>query len=66
MQSKLVIDAMGAFSPISLQSRKGAKPDTAVMLVGSCAEGVVAGNGGDVLYGVEGLDKARGVGPMPC
>lgn len=50
VRCKLMVDAMGAFSPIAAQSRKGAKPDSVVLMVGTCAEGLPPCNHADLLY----------------
>ena len=58
----MVVDCMGAFSPIANQSRNGAKPNSAVMLVGTCADGVTGATCGDLLYAWQGINKDRKVG----
>jgi lycopene cyclase CruP len=47
---KLLIDAMGNFSPITQQARQGKKPDALCLVVGSCAQGFTENNTGDLLY----------------
>ncbi|KAL3150418.1 hypothetical protein ABBQ32_000255 [Trebouxia sp. C0010 RCD-2024] len=59
MRCKLMVDAMGAFSPIAAQSRKGAKPDSVVLMVGSCAEGLPPCTHADLLYSVTPIDRER-------
>lgn len=46
----LVIDAMGHFSPIIKQVRKGKKPEAVCVVVGSCAQGFPENNTGDLIY----------------
>ncbi|WP_414541503.1 NAD(P)/FAD-dependent oxidoreductase [Nostoc sp. CCY0012] len=48
-KAKLLIDAMGHFSPISRQARQGKKPDALCLVVGSCAQGFPENNSGDLL-----------------
>ncbi len=50
LQSRLLIDAMGHFSPIAAQSRKGNSPDGICMVVGSCAKGIPPKDFGDLFY----------------
>ncbi|MBD1997251.1 FAD-binding oxidoreductase [Leptolyngbya sp. FACHB-541] len=46
--SRLLLDAMGHFSPISQQVRKGQKPDAVCLVVGSCAQGFPENPTGDL------------------
>ncbi len=39
LRSRLLLDAMGHFSPIVQQTRQGKKPDAVCIVVGSCATG---------------------------
>jgi len=39
IEARLVVDAMGFGSPITLQARNGEKPDGVCVVVGTCAEG---------------------------
>ncbi|WP_414619368.1 FAD-binding oxidoreductase [Calothrix sp. CCY 0018] len=48
-KSRLLIDAMGNFSPISQQIRQGVKPDALCMVVGTCASGFPENYSGDLL-----------------
>ena len=50
IKTRLLIDAMGHFSPIIQQTRNGAKPDAVCVVVGSCAEGFPENNTGDLIY----------------
>jgi lycopene cyclase CruP len=47
--TRLLIDAMGHFSPIAKQARGGAQPDAVCMVVGSCAEGFPENQTGDLM-----------------
>jgi lycopene cyclase CruP len=49
-KTKLLIDAMGNFSPITRQARQGKKPDALCLVVGSCAQGFPTNNSGDLLF----------------
>lgn len=46
---RLLLDAMGHFSPISRQARKGRKPDAVCLVVGSCATGYFENQTGDLI-----------------
>ena len=48
--TRLLIDAMGHFSPIVKQIRKGVKPDAICTVVGSCAAGYKENKTGDLIY----------------
>ena len=50
IKTRLLIDAMGHFSPIIKQARNGIKPDAVCVVVGSCASGYPANNTGDLIY----------------
>lgn len=50
IRCEVVVDALGSFSPISAQARKGRKPDSVVLLVGSCAQGLPATSSADLLW----------------
>ena len=58
VRCKLMVDAMGAFSPIAAQSRKGAKPDSVVLMVGSCAQGLPPCTHADLLYSFTPIDRS--------
>ena len=47
--TRLLLDAMGHFSPIARQARQGRKPDAVCLVVGSCAEGFPPNQTGDLL-----------------
>lgn len=48
-QTRLLLDAMGHFSPIVQQSRQGKKPDAVCLVVGTCAEGMPPNDSGDLI-----------------
>ena len=48
-QTRLLLDAMGHFSPIVQQSRQGKKPDAVCLVVGTCAEGMPQNDSGDLI-----------------
>ncbi|MEH2380935.1 MAG: FAD-binding oxidoreductase [Nostoc sp.] len=48
-KTRLLIDAMGHFSPITQQARQGKKPDALCLVVGSCAQGFPENNSGDLI-----------------
>jgi lycopene cyclase CruP len=50
IKTRLLIDAMGHFSPIVQQARAGAKPDGVCLVVGTCATGFPKNDTGDLLY----------------
>ena len=50
LKTRLLIDAMGHFSPIVRQARQGTKPDAVCVVVGSCAEGFPENKTGDLIY----------------
>jgi lycopene cyclase CruP len=49
LNCRLLIDAMGHFSPIVQQVRQGAKPDGICLVVGSCAQGFEHNQTGDLI-----------------
>ncbi|KAK9844003.1 hypothetical protein WJX81_001672 [Elliptochloris bilobata] len=55
----VLVDAMGSFSPIARQARRGAKPDSVVLMVGCCASGLPPAPAADLLYAFTELDRAR-------
>ena len=48
--TRLLIDAMGHFSPIVKQARKDTKPEAVCVVVGSCAQGFPENSTGDLIY----------------
>lgn len=49
LTARLLIDAMGHFSPIVQQARKGQPPDAACVVVGTCAKGYKNNETGDLI-----------------
>jgi lycopene cyclase CruP len=49
VKTRLLIDAMGHFSPIAKQARGGEKPEGVCLVVGSCAKGYSANETGDLI-----------------
>lgn len=49
VKTKLLIDAMGHFSPLVKQARKGEKPEGVCLVVGSCGEGFERNETGDLI-----------------
>jgi lycopene cyclase CruP len=47
-KTRLLLDAMGHFSPIVRQARQGKKPDAVCLVVGSCAQGFPKNDTGDI------------------
>ncbi len=47
-RSRVMLDAMGHFSPVSRQARQGQRPDAVCLVVGSCAQGFPESNTGDL------------------
>ncbi|KAI9116766.1 hypothetical protein K1719_012132 [Acacia pycnantha] len=50
LSSRLIIDAMGNFSPVVKQIRGGRKPDGVCLVVGTCARGFKNSSTSDVIY----------------
>ncbi|KAK6918830.1 hypothetical protein RJ641_017252 [Dillenia turbinata] len=50
LSSRLIIDAMGNFSPVVKQIRCGRKPDGVCLVVGSCARGFKDNSTSDVIF----------------
>lgn len=48
-RTRLLLDAMGHFSPMTQQARQGKKPDAVCLVVGSCATGYSSNSSGDLL-----------------
>jgi len=48
-KTRLLLDVMGHFSPITQQARQGQKPDGVCLVVGSCAQGFPRNDSGDLL-----------------
>ncbi|KAK2377399.1 receptor protein EIX2 [Trifolium repens] len=50
LSSRLIIDAMGNFSPVVKQIRRGRKPDGVCLVVGTCARGFKNNSISDVIF----------------
>jgi lycopene cyclase CruP len=50
--ARLLLDAMGHFSPISQQARQGQPPDAVCMVVGTCAQGFPNHETGDLFASI--------------
>lgn len=48
LNTRLLVDAMGHFSPIAQQARNGQTPDAICMVVGTCAQGYPKNETGDL------------------
>jgi len=57
LKTRLLIDAMGHFSPIVQQARQGQKPDNVCLVVGSCAKGFPENETGDLIFSFTPLEK---------
>ncbi|MEM9090906.1 MAG: FAD-binding oxidoreductase [Cyanobacteria bacterium P01_F01_bin.53] len=55
--ARLLIDAMGHFSPIVQQARKGKRPDAVCMVVGTCAKGYDNNETGDLIASFTQIQK---------
>lgn len=56
-QSRLLLDAMGHFSPISRQARCGKRPDAVCLVVGTCAQGFAENQMGDLFASFTPIEK---------
>jgi lycopene cyclase CruP len=56
-KTRLLIDAMGHFSPLAKQARFGQKPDALCLVVGSCAQGFPENHSGDLLLSFTSLQN---------
>jgi lycopene cyclase CruP len=60
LRARLLIDAMGSFSPIASQSRGRTSPDAVCVTVGSCCEGdFPANNLGDLICAIDPINPVR-------
>ncbi|CAK7349018.1 unnamed protein product [Dovyalis caffra] len=57
LSSRLIIDAMGNFSPVVKQIRRGRKPDGICLVVGSCARGFIDNSTSDIIYSSSSVKK---------
>lgn len=56
-KTRLLLDAMGHFSPISQQARGGQKPDAVCMVVGTCAQGFPHNETGDLFASITPIEN---------
>ncbi|MEM1310542.1 MAG: FAD-binding oxidoreductase [Cyanobacteria bacterium P01_H01_bin.153] len=49
LNARLLIDAMGHFSPLAQQARQGQRPDSVCLVVGTCAKGFPKNETGDLM-----------------
>ncbi|RAM53245.1 MAG: FAD-binding oxidoreductase [Hapalosiphonaceae cyanobacterium JJU2] len=56
-KARLLIDAMGHFSPMIQQARQGRKPDAVCLVVGSCAQGFPENHTGDLILSLTPIQK---------
>lgn len=56
---RLLLDALGHFSPIARQARAGAKPDAICLVVGGCAQGFPASDRGDLFVSRSPIQQQR-------
>ncbi|MEO0885118.1 MAG: FAD-binding oxidoreductase [Cyanobacteria bacterium J06648_10] len=54
---RLLIDAMGHFSPMVQQAREGKKPDAVCLVVGTCAKGYEQNESGDLIVSFTPIQK---------
>ncbi|XP_050207217.1 uncharacterized protein LOC126656650 [Mercurialis annua] len=59
LSTRLIIDAMGNFSPVVRQIRGGRKPDGVCLVVGSCARGFRDNSTSDVIYSSASVKKIK-------
>ncbi|XP_052179051.1 uncharacterized protein LOC127792561 isoform X2 [Diospyros lotus] len=57
LSSRLIIDAMGNFSPVVKQVRGGRKPDGVCLVVGSCCRGFTDNSISDVIFSSSAVKK---------
>jgi lycopene cyclase CruP len=55
--TRLLIDAMGHFSPMVAQARSGQKPEAVCLVVGTCAQGIPAGTTGDLMVSLGPIEQ---------
>jgi lycopene cyclase CruP len=59
LTAKLMVDAMGHFSPIVAQARTGQQPDAVCLVVGTCAKGISAGTTGDLMVSLAPIEQGH-------
>ncbi len=57
LKARLMLDAMGHFSPVVGQARQGQKPDGVCLVVGTCAQGFPKNETGDLLVSFTPLQR---------
>ncbi|MGG6265293.1 FAD-dependent oxidoreductase [Leptolyngbya sp. AN03gr2] len=57
INARLMLDAMGHFSPIVRQARQGKKPDGVCLVVGTCAKGFTQNESGDLIASFTPIQK---------
>ena len=57
VHTRLLIDAMGHFSPMVQQARAGKKPDAVCLVVGTCATGYEQNTSGDLIVSFTPIQK---------
>lgn len=57
LNARLMLDAMGHFSPIVQQARQGQKPDGVCLVVGTCAKGFEQNASGDLIASFTPIQK---------
>ncbi|XP_062196200.1 uncharacterized protein LOC133899239 isoform X1 [Phragmites australis] len=62
LSCRLVVDAMGNFSPIVRQIRSGRKPDGVCLVVGACARGFDRNTTGDIIFSSSSVKRAGNSG----
>jgi lycopene cyclase CruP len=55
--ARLMLDAMGHFSPIVAQARAGQLPDAVCLVVGTCAQGIPRGTTGDLMVSLGPIEQ---------
>jgi lycopene cyclase CruP len=59
LTAKLLVDAMGHFSPIVAQARTAQQPDAVCLVVGTCAKGIPAGTTGDLMVSLAPIEQGH-------
>lgn len=59
LTTRILVDAMGHFSPIAQQARQGQSPDAVCMVVGTCATGYANNDTGDLFASITPLSDHR-------
>ncbi|XP_012702500.1 uncharacterized protein LOC101779251 [Setaria italica] len=62
LSCRLVVDAMGNFSPIVRQIRSGRKPDGMCLVVGACARGFEKNTTSDIIFSSSSVNRAGNSG----